>query len=293
MGNDDHKPVRQAFGSPGGKSSLAPKIVAMMPDHDIYVEPFAGGAAVFFKKPKVEKEILGDKDADIAFAFRFLRTMTPQQFKRLQKYDWVSSRDLFKKLKESKPKSDLARFRRFYYLKKASFASGGGTYNRLREGDQISIEQLWRIHERLKRTKVHSGDALLLIDKYDSPRTLFYIDPPYPDRAFVGQSFDNWTKEDLARLIGQLKSLKGRFILSLAPESAGLLPSRFRVARVRVDHRKLKPRGSEWNKGKEFEIVVTNFSPNGHKAVRRKAKRRGKKRQPSIWGGTITVSGAR
>ena len=59
---DTTKPVQQAFGSPGGKSYLAPRIASMMPPHKTYVEPFAGGAAVFFRKVPSQKEVLSDKD---------------------------------------------------------------------------------------------------------------------------------------------------------------------------------------------------------------------------------------
>lgn len=80
------KPVQQAFGSPGGKSYLAPRIAAMMPPHKTYVEPFAGAAAVYFRKEPSQQEILSDKDKEITFAFRFLRNMSSKQFKRLCRY---------------------------------------------------------------------------------------------------------------------------------------------------------------------------------------------------------------
>lgn len=32
----EEQPVKQAFGSPGGKTQLAPKIVGMLPEHRIY-----------------------------------------------------------------------------------------------------------------------------------------------------------------------------------------------------------------------------------------------------------------
>lgn len=93
------QPTKQAFGSPGGKSRLAPKIVGMMPEHRIYVEPFAGGATVYFRKGASEKEVLNDKDAEIAFAFRFLRDMTQEQFNKLKRLNWRISQNQFEKLK--------------------------------------------------------------------------------------------------------------------------------------------------------------------------------------------------
>ena len=96
------KPVQQAFGSPGGKSYLAPRIAKLIPPHKTYVEPFAGGAAVFFRKEPSEKEVLSDKDAGIAFAFRFLADMTAKQFEELKKKNWVASRRQFAKVKAMK-----------------------------------------------------------------------------------------------------------------------------------------------------------------------------------------------
>ena len=40
----------QIFGSPGGKSRVSQKLVDCIPEHKVYVEPFIGGGAVFFKK---------------------------------------------------------------------------------------------------------------------------------------------------------------------------------------------------------------------------------------------------
>lgn len=227
-------PVQQAFGSPGGKSYLAPRIAGMIPPHRVYVEPFAGGAAVYFRKEPSEKEVLGDKDTEIAFAFKFLRGMTPVQFKWLQKQNWQGSEKTFRRLKTMKPRNDLERFYRFYYLKKASFGDGSNTYNYMKDGKTLGTDLLWKVHERLKRTKTHSGqDALKLIDRYDSSNTFFYLDPPYPNRAFIGAT-DKYTTEDLARLVSTLKGVKGKFALSLGTEHEKLLPKNWYIRRMKV-----------------------------------------------------------
>lgn len=57
----------------GGKQKLAAQIVALMPRHVAYLEPFAGGAAVLFAKPPAERETLNDVDGQIMGFWRALR----------------------------------------------------------------------------------------------------------------------------------------------------------------------------------------------------------------------------
>jgi DNA adenine methylase len=47
----------------GGKQRLARRIVALMPPHRVYLEPFTGGAAVLFRKPRAARETLNDLDS--------------------------------------------------------------------------------------------------------------------------------------------------------------------------------------------------------------------------------------
>jgi len=39
---------------------------------------------------------------------------------------------------------------------------------------------LWDIVQRLKYVQIECDDALAVIERFDGPDTLFYIDPPYP-----------------------------------------------------------------------------------------------------------------
>lgn len=256
------KPVQQAFGSPGGKSYLAPRIASMMPPHETYVEPFAGGAAVYFRKEPSKREVLSDKDSGIAFAFKFLRDMTPQQWQRLRKKNWVKHKATFDKVKASKPKDDVEHFYRFYYLRRASFGKGGASFSTADEGKSIGIDRLYRVHERLQKapTQVHSADATSLISKYDSPGTFFYLDPPYPGRAFIGQTFKDWTEEDLQNLIAKLKGIKGKFALSLGTEHTKFIPSNWHINRVKV-WRRIPTGEGAFNQTSQYEIIATNYDP--------------------------------
>ena len=44
----------------GGKQRLASTIIKLIPDHNLYCEPFCGGAAVFFQKEKSNVEVIND-----------------------------------------------------------------------------------------------------------------------------------------------------------------------------------------------------------------------------------------
>jgi len=54
----------------GGKNRLAAKIISLLPKHTAYVEPFAGGAQVFFHKRPSEVEVLNDLDGEIVNLLR-------------------------------------------------------------------------------------------------------------------------------------------------------------------------------------------------------------------------------
>lgn len=235
----------------------------MMPPHETYVEPFAGGAAVYFRKEPSKREILSDKDSEIAFAFRFLRDMTEAQWNRLKAMNWKYSRTQFDRVKQLRARDDVQKFYKFYYLRKAGFGSGSKSYgatNEKRNHGYINIDILQRVHERLKRTSVHSSDATALIGKYDSPTTFFYLDPPYPGRAFIGQTFKNWTEDDLQALITRLKGIKGKCALSLGTEHTKFIPANWHINRVKV-WRRIPTGEGAFNQTSQYEIIATNYDP--------------------------------
>ena len=69
---------------------------------------------------------------------------------------------------------------------------------------------------RLEGVFVECDDALKIIERWDSPDTLFYCDPPYPG-ANQGH-YKGYTHEDFAALVDKLKGIKGKFLLSNYPQ---------------------------------------------------------------------------
>nr|MDO8116592.1 Dam family site-specific DNA-(adenine-N6)-methyltransferase [Candidatus Sigynarchaeota archaeon] len=188
----------------GSKRLLKRKICELIPaDHETYVEPFAGSAAVFFFKnstrmgnsPKSSSlEILNDIDALLMTFYHVIQD--PNLFSRfLARMDTsLVARELFMEYRASIwPSLDPVEMAfRVYYIVKTSY---GGLFRFNREGRCNSPfasspdkkarsflfkrEPLVAAHERLKGVRLHEMDFKDVIKKYDSKKTFFYIDPPY------------------------------------------------------------------------------------------------------------------
>ncbi|MGF6098912.1 DNA adenine methylase [Pseudomonas sp. 18175] len=204
----------------GGKRRLADRIFSLFPAHSCYVEPFAGGAALFFLRPvPADVEVLNDVNGDLINLYRVVQNHL-EEFVR--QFKWaLSSRQVFKWLQMTRPETltDIQRAARFYYLQQSAFGGrvDGQTYgtatttppglNLLRLEETLSAA-----HLRLSNTYIEHMGWHEVMTKYDREHTLFYCDPPYWQTEGYGVSFGLEQYEALAKLIGELK---GKAIISL------------------------------------------------------------------------------
>jgi DNA adenine methylase len=69
-------------------------------------------------------------------------------------------------------------------------------------------------HERLAGVVIEQLDWSVFIDRYDRPETLFYLDPPYHgSENDYGKGL--FSRDQFAALADRLRTIKGRFILSI------------------------------------------------------------------------------
>jgi len=251
------------WGSPAGKTHLARRIVAEIPEHRTYVEPFAGGAQVLFAKERSEVEVVSDLDPEIAFAFKFAKNVTPEQLERLQRMKWVGDKDHFRKLYESSPPSDeVERFYRFAYLVRFSF-------NKLRRGTMPDknvgvearfVEKLERLAPRLEKVRVRCGDYEKVIDEYDGPDTFFFLDPPYAGYdadCRVGAGHKDWDEERFAKV---LRKIRGRFLCTYGLRGDAELFKEFHTRRWRHTSGMGTSQGQGLRTG--ITLVATNYDPD-------------------------------
>lgn len=204
----------------GGKRRLADRILPMFPPHDCYVEPFAGGAALFFMRPSpASAEVINDINGDLINLYRVVQNHL-EEFVR--QFKWaLSSRQVFKWLQDTRPETltDIQRAARFYYLQQSAFGGkvDGQTYgiattqppglNLLRLEESLSAA-----HLRLAQTYIENLPWDECVRRYDRPHTLFYLDPPYWQTAGYGADFGWEQFELMAKLLNEIE---GKAIVSL------------------------------------------------------------------------------
>ena len=250
------KPV---FSWMGGKRRLAKHILPEFPDHKCYVEPFCGGAAMFFMKEPTKVEVVNDINGDVVNLYRVVKNHL-EEFIRQFKWSLVS-REMFKWLEVTPPETltDIQKAARFYYLQQTCFGSKpvgrvfGTACTTPPKLNLLRIEEhLSQAHLRLSRTYIENMGWRKCIAKYDRPDTLFYLDPPYWQTAGYGVEFPWEEYEDMA---DAMASAKGNVILSINdhPDIRELF-SEFRKKEVGLNHQV----GGKGGK-KAGELIIFNW----------------------------------
>ncbi|QJB34924.1 DNA adenine methylase [Chitinophaga oryzae] len=209
----------------GGKQTLAPWIISMIPEHVLYGEPFCGGAAVLFHKEPSRSEVINDTNGELINFYRVAKT----QFARLNKLvqDTLHSRDAFRQAMVINQNPDMfdpvKRAWAIWTIAAMSFASKldgpfgfdktNNTTSKRIENKRIAFTE--EIPQRLSRVQIECADALYVIQSRDHDQAFFYCDPPY-----VGSDcghYKGYTDADYMALLQSLSRIKGKFLLSSYP----------------------------------------------------------------------------
>ena len=188
--------MRAVFRYPGSKWSLAQWIISLFPDcyeKMVYLEPFFGSGAVFFNKLPGTVETINDLNSDVVNLFRVLRDRT-EELKRVLALTPYSREEYDHSLEPCE--DPLERARRFMvYTTQAIGAKLDGSkcgwrnHKQLKVGgtaykwggitDTIDIAAKRLRGSTTNLVQIEHMDALRLIERYNNPDVLMYLDPPY------------------------------------------------------------------------------------------------------------------
>lgn len=190
-----NNPVRRAvLRYFGGKWAIAPWVLAHLPPHRIYVEPFGGAASVLLRKQRSEIEVYNDLDGEIVSLFRVLQdpVTCAGLVRRLRRTPYARAE--FERAFD--PTDDpviraqrtiVRAYQSFHHgsvfdCKKRSFADARhrtGT-GKGKAGEWVTYPRgLVAVRQRLQGVVIECRDALAVIKAQDTPQTLFFVDPPY------------------------------------------------------------------------------------------------------------------
>lgn len=225
--------MKAPFAYFGGKMGMAREIVALMPRHRTYIEPFLGSGAVLLAKPAAPFEVVNDVDHALVTFWRVLRTRQAEleQVCALTPH----SRAEYDSCDLDEPGLDeLELARRWWVRVNQSF---GCTANRhtgwsISNGTQQSksatiVSRLGRfapVAERIARVSIECCDAVGLSERLADHRTVVYCDPPYLADSRVSRAgnggdyrFDMGAPQAHRRLAVALNATPARVILSGYP----------------------------------------------------------------------------
>lgn len=198
-------------------------LLSLVPPHTLYCEPFFGGGALFFAKPKSEVEVINDKNGEVVNFYKIVQT----NFSELQKEirATLHSRELFRKgrvvYENPDMFSEVKRAWAFWTLTNQGFAgqvtSWGFGKTKSKEATVARKRENFTADyaKRLQQVQIENNDALKVIDRCDTKETFFYVDPPYFN-SDLGH-YKGYTEEDYKNLLEKLKGIKGKFLLSSYP----------------------------------------------------------------------------
>jgi len=228
------RPTRAALRYYGGKARLAPWIVAHLPPHTAYVEPFGGAASVLLRKPPAPCEVYNDLDGEVVGFFRVLRERPGDLVEAIRRTPFARA-EVDAACAPAPPwLGDLERARRVYVRawqgRHGLPARGrlGWRFERAATGHPTVVAQwtdlgrLWATAQRLRGVQLECDDALRVIARFDGPDTLQYVDPPYPAatrgaRWATTAYAHELTEADHRRLAEVLHDLRGMAVVSGYP----------------------------------------------------------------------------
>lgn len=226
------KPKRPVGRYHGGKWRLGPWVISHFPAHNVYVEPFGGMGSALMQKDPVRIEVFNDLDNRVVSLFRILRD--PEKSEQLRRAVELT---LFARAEHTdaweKVDDEIESARRFIVV---MFQSIGAKDILSRNGWRTRTSKaVWSPcvswegwpHEvpamcrRLKDTIIECLPWQRILDIYDAPDALFFIDPPYlhsvRDAGHRTIYRHEMSDDDHRELCVRCRSLQGMALLSGYP----------------------------------------------------------------------------
>ena len=252
----------------GGKFTMSKRLIEMIPPHSRYIEVFAGGASMFFRKEKVEWNVLNDLDNDIVNLY----ICVVKEFEELKRhiYWYPKSRTLFDEFSENikEGKIDIPnpeRAAQYFFIVNNSFNSmlGSSFSKDSKKNYNINVEEELRLsRNKLNNVTIENFDFRDLITRY-SPRKedFWYLDPPYvvAKKGYYRNVFDEQSHIDLKESVDSIDKGGAHFMVSYDDEPE--IRELYKDYDIKTIDTKYSGTTPEKRKEIKTELVIVNYEP--------------------------------
>ena len=190
----------------GGKYALSKVLVPLIPPHKRYIEMFAGGLSMFFRKTKAEWSVVNDKDNNIVNLYMCVIHNLNELVEHL---NWLpKSRKLFLDFRaEIKEKDEIEipdplQAAKYFYCIRYSFNKLIHTpFSKNKDMNKDWEKELRYSRNHIGGSTIENLDFAELVEKYTPDREDFwYLDPPYFIATDKGDYYmNNFSSEDHLR----------------------------------------------------------------------------------------------
>ena len=228
----NHRRKLIPFGWYGGKFTHLDFILPHVPrDAKHFCDVYGGSAVVLMNLSPYPVETYNDLDSNLTNFFRVLRDDHSELVRAIGLTPF-SREELRLACQPARNLSDLERARRFYVRARQTRTGLAQTSSEGRWAHCVltsragmagavsrwlgSVTALPEIAQRFHRVQIENAPALEVLQRYDTPETVFYLDPPYvhSSRGDASAYAFEMTDDDHIRLANLLSTIRGRVILS-------------------------------------------------------------------------------
>lgn len=250
----------------GGKQKLASKIVSMIPEHNLYCEPFIGGAAVFFAKNPSPVEVINDTNSELINFYEVVKN----DFSALHQKVRISlhSRTMFEDANHIIARPHMfTRIDRAWAIWCLAAQGFSGMLDGKSWGYDVAKNTTTKkiINKRdlfdedyairLQNVQIECTDALRIIRSRDAKTSFFYCDPPYYN-SDCGH-YDGYSLDDFENLLKLLSQIEGKFLLSSYPSPIlAKYKKEFGWHQIQVEQRVSVNKGAGKQK---IEVMTSNY----------------------------------
>ena len=203
----------------GNKRCIINTILAVMPEHSVYIEPCCGSAEIFFSKPKAEKEIINDYNGDLINLFRIVQNSDKLAFLLRNTPNILDDVTETAKIVAGASWKDVKNAVAFFENQVYSFSSTGQTFGIARRDIVQRIPRLISAYNRFHDAIILHRDYKDVIKELACEGCYIVLDPPYKgtEGMYPKANFDSAEHEILFDLMADVNTKfhgKAKFLIT-------------------------------------------------------------------------------